>query len=137
MTRIRPWRIEGFLKGLDKIWIILLRIKDKNGKYFGLNYFKGIGINYMYSEEHEDPLYTKLSKILELTSLIFGHYKETGQKERAHSLIVWVVSALQAVIENRQKLYIARPFTPETVRLAYMRAKANATSRYYIIPEAP
>ena len=87
----------------------------------------------MYSEEHEDPLYTKLSKILELTSLIFGHYKETGQKERAHSLIVWVVS----VIENRQKLYIARPFTPETVRLAYMRAKANATSRYYIIPEAP
>ena len=86
----------------------------------------------MYSEEHEDPLYTKLSKILELTSLIFGHYKETGQKERAHSLIVWVVSALQAVIENRQKLYIARPFTPETVRLAYMRAKANATSRYFI-----
>ena len=39
----------------------------------------------MYSEEHEDPLYTKLSKILELTSLIFGHYKETGQKERAQS----------------------------------------------------
>ena len=64
-----------------------------------------------------------MSKILELTSLIFGHYKETGQKERAHSLIVWVVSALQAVVENRQKLYIARPFTPETVRLAYMRAK--------------
>ena len=61
----------------------------------------------MYSEEHEDPLYTKLSKILELTSLIFGHYKETGQKERAHSLIVWVVSALQAVIENRQKLYVS------------------------------
>ena len=79
----------------------------------------------MYSEEHEDPLYTKLSKILELTSLIFGHYKETGRKERAHSLIVWVVSALQAVIENRQKLYIARPFTQETVRLAYMRAKAK------------
>ena len=96
-----------------------------------------IGINHMYSEEHEDPLYTKLSKILELTSLIFSRYKDTGQKERAHSLIVWVVSALQAVIENRQKLYIARPFTPETVRLAYMRAKANATSRYYIIPEAP
>ena len=22
VTRIRPWRIEGFLKGLDKIWII-------------------------------------------------------------------------------------------------------------------
>ena len=77
----------------------------------------------MYSEEHEDPLYTKLSKILELTSLIFGHYKDTGQKERAHSLIVWVVSALQAVIENRQKLYIARPFTPETVRLSYMRQR--------------
>ena len=50
---------------------------------------------------------------------------------------MWVVSALQAVIENRQKLYIARPFTPETVRLAYMRVKANATRRYYIIPEAP
>ena len=29
----------------------------------------------MYSEEYEDPLYRKLSKILELTSLIFGHYK--------------------------------------------------------------
>ena len=42
----------------------------------------------MYSEEHEDPLYTKLSKIVELTSLIFGYYKDTGQKERAHSLIV-------------------------------------------------
>ena len=42
----------------------------------------------MYSEEQqEDPLYTKLSKILELTSMIFGHYKDTGQKERAHSLI--------------------------------------------------
>ena len=60
-----------------------------------------------------------------MTSLIFGHYRDTGQKERAHSLIVWVVSALQAVIENRQTLYIARPFTPETVRLAYMRAKAE------------
>ena len=89
----------------------------------------------MYSEENEDPLYRKLSKILELTSLIFGHYKDTGQKERAHSLIVWVVSALQATIELR--LYIVKPFTPETVRLAYIRAKANATSRYYIIPEAP
>ena len=65
----------------------------------------------MYSgEEHEDPLYTKLSKILELTSMIFGHYKNTGQKERAHSLIVWVVTALQAAIENRQKLYIVKPF---------------------------
>ena len=60
----------------------------------------------MYSEKHEDPLYTKLSKILELTSLIFGHYKDTGQKERAHSLKVWVVSALQAVVENRQKIYM-------------------------------
>ena len=63
----------------------------------------------MYSEEYEDPLYRKLSKILELTSLIFGHYKNTGQKARAHSLILWMVSALQAVVENRQKLYIARP----------------------------
>ena len=79
----------------------------------------------MYSEEHEDPLYTKLSKILELTSLIFGHYKETGQKERAHSLIVWVVSALQAVIENRQKLYIARPFSPETVRFGLYEGKGK------------
>ena len=34
----------------------------------------------MYSEEYEDPLYRKLSKVLELTSLIFGHYKNTGQK---------------------------------------------------------
>ena len=68
----------------------------------------------MYSEEQqEDPLYTKLSKILELTSLIFGHYKDTGQKERAHSLIVWVVTALQAAVENRQKLYIVKPFFPQ------------------------
>ena len=67
----------------------------------------------MYSEEDEDPLYRKLSKILELTSLIFGHYKNTGQKERAHSLIVWVVSALQAVIEHRQRLSVADPgFSP-------------------------
>ena len=92
----------------------------------------------MYSEDQgEDPLYRKLSKILELTSLIFGHYKNKGQKERAHSLIVWVVTALQVAVENRQRLYIVRPFTPEIVRLAYMRAKANATGRYYIIPEAP
>ena len=56
----------------------------------------------MYSEEQqEDPLHTKLSKILELTSMIFGHYKDTGQKERAHSLIVWVVSAIQAAVEKR------------------------------------
>ena len=66
----------------------------------------------MYSEEYEDPLYRKLSKILELTSLIFGHYKNTRQKERAHSLIVWVVSALQAVIEHRQRLYIVKPLYP-------------------------
>ena len=63
----------------------------------------------MYSEEYEDPLYTKLNKILELTSLIFGHYKNTGQKERAHSLIAWVVSALQATIEHRQRLYKVNP----------------------------
>ena len=79
----------------------------------------------MYSEEYEDPLYRKLSKILELTSLIFGHYKNTGQKEGshhyllwgqwAHSLIVWVVSALQAAIEHMQRLYIVKPFT--TLRL--------------------
>ena len=92
----------------------------------------------MYSEEQqEDPLYTKLSKILELTSMIFGHYKDTGQKERAHSLIVWVVSAIQAAVEKRQRLYIVKPFTPETVRLAYMKAKANATRRCYLISEAP
>ena len=92
----------------------------------------------MYSEDQgEDPLYRKLSKILELTSLIFGHYRNIGQKERAHSLIVWLVTALQAAVENRQRLYVVRPFTPETVRLAYMRATANATGRYYIIPEAP
>ena len=36
----------------------------------------------MYSEGYEDPLYTKLSKILELTSLIFGHYKDTGTKRK-------------------------------------------------------
>ena len=72
----------------------------------------------MYSEEHEDPLYTKLSKILELTSLIFGHYKETGQKERAHSLIVWVVSALQAVIEHRQRLYIAKTIHPRNCEVS-------------------
>ena len=93
---------------------------------------------YMYSEEQqEDPLYTKLSKILELTSMIFNHYRNTGQKERAHSLIVWVVTALQAAIESRQKLYIVKPFSPENVRLAYMRAKSNATRRCYLIPEAP
>ena len=91
----------------------------------------------MYSEEQEDPLYVKLSKILELTSMIFGHYKDTGQRERAHSLVVWVVTALHAAIENRQKLYIVKPFTPEAVRLAYMQAKANASRRCYLIPEAP
>ena len=86
----------------------------------------------MYSEEHEDPLYTKLSKILELTSLIFGHYKETGQKERAHSLIVWVVSALQAVIENRQKLYIARPYPRNSqVGLNECKGKCHKQVLYY------
>ena len=92
----------------------------------------------MYSEEQqEDPLYTKLSKILELTSMIFSHYRNTGQKERAHGLMVWVVTALQAAIENRQKLYIVKPFSLENVRLAYMRAKSNATRRCYLIPKAP
>ena len=91
----------------------------------------------MYSGEQEDPLYVKLSKILELTSMIFGHYKDTGQKERAHSLVVWVVTALQAAIENRQQLYIVKSFTPEAVRLAYMKAKTNASRRCYLIPEAP
>ena len=91
----------------------------------------------MYSGEQEDPLYAKLSKILELISKILDYYKDTGQKERAHSLVVWVVTALQAVIENRQQLYIVKPFTPEAVRLAYMKAKANASRRYYLIPEAP
>ena len=87
----------------------------------------------MYSEEHEDPLYTKLSIILELTSLIFGHYKETGQKERAHSLIVWVVSALQAVIENRQRIYIARPFTPENSQVGLYEGKGKCQKQvlYY------
>ena len=91
----------------------------------------------MYSEEQEDPLYAKLSKILELTSMIFGHYKDTGQKKRAHSLVVWVVTALHAAIENRQKIYIVKPFIPEAVRLAYMKAKVNASRRCYLIPEAP
>ena len=36
----------------------------------------------MYSEDQgEDPLYRKLSKILELTSLIFGHYKTQDKKK--------------------------------------------------------
>ena len=91
----------------------------------------------MYSGEQEDPLYAKLSKILELTSMIFGYYKDTGQRERAHNLVVWVVTALHAAIENRQKLYIVKPFTPEAVRLAYMQAKTNASRRCYLIPEAP
>ena len=58
------------------------------------------------------PSIQNLSKILELTSLIFGHYKDTGQKERAHSLIVWVVSALQAVIEI-DKNYILLDLLPQ------------------------
>ena len=92
----------------------------------------------MYPQnKQEDPLYRKLSEILKLTSLIFGYYKNTGQKERAHNLIVWVVTALQAVIEKRQRLYIVKPFTPEAVRLAFIKAKVNATGRHYLIPEAP
>ena len=31
-----------------------------------------------------------------------------------------MVSALQAAIEHRQRLYIVKPFTPETVRLALL-----------------
>ena len=34
----------------------------------------------MYFEEHEDPLYTKLDKILELTSLILAIIKIQGKK---------------------------------------------------------
>ena len=48
-----------------------------------------------------------------------------------------MVSALQVAIEHRQRLYIVKLFTPETVRLAYIRAKSNARGRYHIIPESP
>ena len=39
----------------------------------------------MYSEDQEeDPLYRKLSKILELTSLIFGHYIRILVRRKEH-----------------------------------------------------
>ena len=79
----------------------------------------------MYSEEYEDPLYRKLSKILELTSLIFGHYKDTGQKERAHSLIVWAVTGLTSSNENRQKLYLVKPFTPRDCEVGLYESKGQ------------
>ena len=91
----------------------------------------------MYSNRFEDPIRKQIRKIVDLTYLIFKHYKNINQKGRAYNLIIWVVSALQAVIEQRQRLYLVKPFTPEKVRLAYMRAKANASNRYYIISEAP
>ena len=91
----------------------------------------------MNSRKFEDPIRRQIRKIVDLTYLIFRHYKSINQKGRAYNLIIWVVSALQAVIEQRQRLYIVKPFTPEKVRLAYMRAKANASNRYYLIPEAP
>ena len=91
----------------------------------------------MYSGNIEDPIREQIRKIVDLTYLIFRHYKSINQKGRAYNLIIWVVSALQGVIEHRQRLYIVKPFTPEKVRLAYMRAKANASNRYYIISEAP
>ena len=91
----------------------------------------------MYSEYFEDPIRNKIKRIVDITYIIFKYYKSINEKGRAYNLIIWVVTALQAVIEQRQKLYIVKPFTPEKVRLAYMRAKANASNRYYLIPEAP
>ena len=91
----------------------------------------------MYSKRSEDPIREQIRKIVDLTYVIFKYYKDINQKGRAYNLIIWVVTALQAVIEQRQRLYIVKPFTPEKVRLAYMRAKANASNRYYLIPEAP
>ena len=91
----------------------------------------------MYSRQTEDPIRIQIRKIVDLTYLIFRHYKNLNQKGRAYNLILWVVSALQAVVEQKQRLYIVKPFTPEKVRLAYVRAKANASNRYYLIPEAP
>ena len=91
----------------------------------------------MYSRRSEDPIREQIRKIVDLTYVIFKYYKDINQNGRAYNLIIWVVSALQAVIKQRQRLYIVKPFTPEKVRLAYMRAKANATNRYYLIPEAP
>ena len=91
----------------------------------------------MNSGNSEDPIRTQIRKIVDITYLIFKYYKSINEKGRAYHLIIWVVTALQAIIEQRQRLYIVKPFTPEKVRLAYMRAKANASNRYYIIPEAP
>ena len=85
----------------------------------------------------EDPIRKQIRKIVDITYLIFRYYKSINEKGRAYNLIIWVVTALQAIIEQRQRLYIVKPFTPEKVRLAYMRAKANASNRYYLIPEAP
>ena len=91
----------------------------------------------MYPEQGEDPIRKQVGRIIDLTFQIFSHYKNTNQKTKAYNLLVWVVSALQAILELKQRVYIVKPFTPETVRLAYMRAKSNASNRYYIIPEAP
>ena len=91
----------------------------------------------MYPEQGEDPIRRQVRKIIDLAFKIFSHYKNTNQKAKAYNLLVWVVSALQAILELKQRVYIVKPFTPETVRLAYMRAKSNASNRYYIMPEAP
>ena len=91
----------------------------------------------MYPEQGEDPIRKQVRKIIDLTFQIFSHYKNTNQKTKAYNLLVWVVSALQAILELKQRVYIVKPFTPEAVRLAYMRAKSNASNRYYITPEAP
>ena len=63
--------------------------------------------------------------------------KEFGPPGGHASLVSPLRSANEAAIEHRQRLYIVKPFTPETVRLAYIRAKSNARGRYHIIPEAP
>ena len=91
----------------------------------------------MYPEQGEDPIRRQVRKIIDLTFQIFSHYKNTNQKAKAYNLLVWVVSALQAILELKQRIYIVKPFTPETVRLAYMRAKSNASNRCYITSEAP
>ena len=91
----------------------------------------------MYPEQGEDPIRKQVRKIIDLTFQIFSHYKNTNQRTKAYNLLVWVVSVLQVILELKQRVYIVKPFTPETVRLAYMRAKSNASNRYYITPEAP